>query len=151
MIKLSNGDHWILDDSEWENADIPYEDATARKIPTMSVREFIEKLAASHKEESVGLLPRKWTNEFPEGYWDGNFDVYEEVFTDTAVHKITNPWSKVYIMPWKHIYVIYQKADIGGYDVCTGINKFDSLADYVREACQHCLEVFTPYDFRYTE
>ena len=132
MIVLSNGDKWILDDSEWEAAGISYEDATACKLPIMTPRRFIEKLVAANEPGGKYLLPRKWTNAFPEGYWDCNFDPYKEVFTDAAIRTITNDWSTVYVMRWGHIYVIYQKADSGGYDVCTGIAKFESFEAYTK-------------------
>lgn len=130
MIILSNGDKWVLDDSEWEDRGISYEDATACKIPLMPVREFIEKLAAANESDDEYLIPGKWTNAFPEGYWDANFNVYEEVFMDASAWTIDNDWSTVYVMPWDHVYVIYQKADSGGYDVCTGIAKFENITEY---------------------
>lgn len=135
MIILSNGDKWILDDSEWEDTDISYEDATACKLPVMSIREFIEKLAAANKSDDEYLLPRKWTNAFPEGYWDCNFNVYEEVFTSAASKIITNPWSKVYIMPWGHVYVVYQAIDDDGCDSYIEVTKLESFEEYRRVAC----------------
>ncbi len=134
MIILSNGDYWILDDSEWKDAGISYEDATACKIPLMPIRKFIEKLVAANESEDEYLLPRKWTNEFPEGYWDCNFDVYDEVFADAAVQTIINDWSTVYIMPWQHVYVVYKDVDSGGYDACTKVTKLESVDMYIKAA-----------------
>lgn len=130
MIILSNGDKWILDDSEWEDADISYEDATACKLPVMPIREFIEKLVAANESDGEYLLPRKWTSEFPEGYWDANFDVYEEVFTDASSRTITNGWSTVYVMPWGYVYVVYKDVDSGGYDAYTEVTKLENFEEY---------------------
>jgi len=130
VIVLSNGDKWILDDSEWESANISYEDATACKLPVMPIREFIERIAAASEPDGEHLLPRKWTNAFDEGYWDANFNVYEEVFVSAASQIITNPWSKVYIMPWGHVYAVYQMVDSGGYDAYTEVTKLESFEEY---------------------
>jgi len=130
MIVLSNGDKWILDDSEWENVGISYEDATSCKLPIMLIREFIERFTAANESDDESLLPRKWTDAFKEGYWDCNFSVYEEVFVDAASRIINTPWSKVYIMPWGCVYVVYQMVDSGGYDAYTEVTELESFEEY---------------------
>lgn len=135
MIILSNGDKWILDDSEWEGAGIPYDDAKDCKLPIMSIREFIEKLVVANESDDAYFIPRKWT-EFMGGYWDANFDPYGEVFADAAIQTVTNDWSKVYVMPWGHVYVIYKDVDSGGSDACTKVTKLESVHIYIKAALQ---------------
>jgi len=125
VIVLSNGDKWILNNSEWLDADISYEDVAIGKLPIMPIREFIEKLDALDGP----VLARKWTDQYG-GYWAANFNVYEEVFTDAASEIISNLWSKVYVMPWGHVYVVYQESDGGGYDICTRMSRLESFEAY---------------------
>ena len=130
MITLSNRDKWIIDDSEWQDAGIPDEEAVKGNIPETSLQEFIEAVA------NGGCLPRKLTyDEFPEGDWDCNYDVFEEAFADIAIAQISNPWSKVYKMPWGHIYVVFSVVDSGGYDAETVVEKFESVEGYLKAAC----------------
>ncbi len=127
MITLSNGDRWIVDDSEWIDLDIPYGDACACRIPETTIKEFVEKIEESLNNDDV-YLPRKWTAEYG-GYWDCNLDI-EEVFKDVAVRTIPNKWSTVFIMPWGAVYVVYTTTDSGGYDACAGIVSFTDLGEY---------------------
>lgn len=130
MITLSNGDKWIIDDSEWEAAGIPDEEANKGNIPGTSLQEFIEAVA------NGSYLPRKLTHDtFPDGYWDCNYNVFEEAFADIAMAQILNPWSKVYRMPWGHIYVVFSAVDSGGYDAETVVEKFESAEEYLKAAC----------------
>ena len=130
MITLSNGDKWIIDDSEWQDAKIPDEEAIKGNIPETSLQEFIEAVA------NGSCLPCKLTyDEFPEGHWDCNYDVFEEAFADIAVAQILNPWSKAYRMPWGHIYVVFSAVDSGGYDARTVVEKFESAEKYRKAAC----------------
>jgi hypothetical protein len=128
MITLSNGDMWIIDDSEWEKAGISYEDTCPKKIPKTSIRKFIERLYTA-QEKGEYLNPQKWMTKFG-GSWDCNFSVYREVFGDAARDIIENAWSTVYIMRWGHVYVVFQSDDLGGYDVCTMLERFENLEEY---------------------
>lgn len=126
MIILSNGDKWIIDDSEWVDADIDYMEACKGNIPRTNVRDFVKKLCDDDSHD----IPRKLTHEFPEGYWDADFDPYKEVLGSIAVASILNPWSEVYCMPWGEVIVVYRKADGGGYDVMTATEVYKCPEDY---------------------
>jgi len=128
MITLSNGDRWIIDDKEWEDANIPYEEAIKGNIPETSAREFIEELFNNQDDL---LLPRKLTD-WEGGYWDCNFFV-GAVLDDVAVRKVANSWSSVYEMPWGHVYIMYDQADSGGYDVEMGFEKFENVDEYMKK------------------
>jgi len=138
MITLSNGDRWILGSSEWKDVGISYEDACKCKIPETSKREFVEKLckyySRGYNEKELNVEPRKWTNEF-EGYWDGNFNVFSEVFGDLAIRTVSNPWSRVYEMPWGDVVVVYTDVDSGGYDAAWYIEVYKNLEDYNAAVC----------------
>lgn len=124
MIVLSNGDKWIFDDCEWEDAGISDKDAVACKIPIGSLREFVEKVT----DPNGSYLPRKWID-LMGGHWDCNFDVYEEVFTYISARTITNNWSTVYIMPWGHVYV-RQSVDSSGCEAVAGTTKLENAEEY---------------------
>lgn len=137
MITLSNGDRWIIDDSEWEDQDIEYEEACKGNIPETDVRDFVEKLCKSRSCDDNTheyFEPRKLTTEhFSDGYWDCNFDPFSEVFGSIAGTIISNPWSTVYVMPWNEVIVVFQRADSGGYDVETVVKVYDCFDTYFKQ------------------
>ena len=130
MIILSNGDKWIIDDSEWEEAGIEYEEACKGNIPVTTVEDFVDKLING----DVGLMiPRKLTDYFPEGYWDGNLDAKIEVLRDAAVKTITNEWSYVHEMPWGHVIVAARaESEDGEGEYISSLTKFENVEDYMR-------------------
>jgi len=132
MIILSNGDKWITGDKEWEEADIPYKEACKGNIPKVPVRRFVEDMCDSYHDDSKYLCPRKLTGFFG-GYWDANFDWCAEVLGDVAIRSAKNDWSDVYVMPWGHVYVVFYRPDCGGYDVEEIVNRYNSVADYMKE------------------
>ena len=129
MITLSNGDKWVIDDKEWKDANIPYEEAIKGNIPETSVREFVEELFDNQDDL---ILPRKLTIDAGAGYWNANFSI-SEVLDDVSVRKIENDWSSVYEMPWGHVYIVYEQSDGGGYDVEIGLKRFESAEEYTKE------------------
>ena len=129
MIELSNGDKWILDDSE--HKDIPYKEAIKGNIPLMKKREFIDQICNSVNDKcEVYYIPRKLTTQM-NGYWDANFDVFAEVFGDIAIKTKKLPWADIYIMPWDEVIVVYTTVDCGGYDACNGIAKYKDYDEYL--------------------
>ncbi|HLD91013.1 MAG TPA: hypothetical protein VI911_08385 [Patescibacteria group bacterium] len=133
MIVLPNGDKWILDDSEWKDAGISYEDACACKLPIMSNEEFINELInPTNNNPFEGLkLPRKWTTEF-NGYWDCNFSVFE-IFDALCTKKITTPWLLLYVMPWGKVLVVYTEVNDCG-EAETGYMMYNSMEEYTNVA-----------------
>lgn len=116
MITLKDGTKWILDDAEWEDAGISYEDAIKGKIPETTYEDFIDAIVAASKENEF-CLPRKLTTE-DDGYWDCNFSV-TEVFDSVCVKSFETPWNVVYFMPWGKIYVEYIALSCCGEATCS--------------------------------
>jgi hypothetical protein len=127
MLILPNGDKWVLDDSEWKDAGISYEDACACKLPIMSNEEFINALISPGGFK----LPRKWTTEF-NGYWDGNFSVFE-IFDALCTKKITTPGLLLYVMPWGKVLVVYTEVNDCG-EAETGYMVYNSMEEYTNVA-----------------
>jgi hypothetical protein len=132
VIVLSNGDKWIIDDSEWKEAGIPYEEAKEGNLPITPVEDFIKAVCDYYTTDESHVDPRKWTNRYG-GYWDANFDVFKEVFSDIAGHKIENPWSTVYEMPWGKIIVVFYIPDSGGYDCQYLVEIYDNREEYMKQ------------------
>lgn len=128
MITLSNGDKWIIDDSEWKEAGIDYKEACKGNIPATDAREFIEKLIDESNDGGEYFLPRKLVDMNGSGYWNANFNPYKEVLGDTAVKAISNKWSVVYRMPWEDVIVV----TVGdGYDAVTLLTRFKNIEEYM--------------------
>lgn len=135
MITLSNGDKWVIDNSEWQDAGIDYEEACKGNIPETDKRKFVERLCAYHKRGSESdeyLLPKKliFDKTFPDGYWDFNFDVFSEVFGDLATRKFSTPWCDVYTMPWAKVLVLYYVSDEDGYNSTAYVEVYDDFDQY---------------------
>ena len=133
MITLPNGDKWILDDKEWESLNIPYEDVIACKIPEMSYETFIDRLTQSvldKDSEDLNIIPRKHSIFLGGGFWDANFDAFEEVFPAIAVRKRSYPWCSVYAMPWGKTYVVYTQMDKESGEAITAVTVYANLDDY---------------------
>lgn len=146
MITLKNGDKWIIDGSEYDGID--YKEACKGNIPKTGTRDFVEKLCKARGYDNKNrayIEPRKlvdcetykslvppWDGE-PSGYWDCNFDVFNEVLGSVAVYTKSNPWSTIYEMPWGSIIVVFQRADCGGYDVEIAVRVYDCYSDYLKD------------------
>ena len=130
MITLKNGDKWILDDLEIKGLD--YAEACKGNVPSTEVKDFIEKLCKNCRHDnnkSELMLPRKLTKEF-DGYWDCNFNPFDEVFGSVAKSVKYNPWSTVYEMPWGDVIVVFTQPDCGGYDVETVVKVYSDYWVY---------------------
>jgi hypothetical protein len=129
MITLSNGDKWIIDESEVDGdskGNMPKTCEEVCNLPETPIREFIEKLISDEY-----YVPRKLTSEFG-GYWNCNFDSLKEILSDVAVKILQNDFSKVYEMPWMEVLVVYKCADSGGYDVTTKVARFANREEYMK-------------------
>lgn len=137
MIILENGDKWIIDAKEIKDMD--YTEATQGKVPLTNLEHFVERLCEAYRYDNQNresLLPRKLTGteEEERGYWDANFDVFSEVLGSVATITTSNPWSKVYKMPWNDVIVVFVQADGGGYDVERAVKRYDCYTDYLLDA-----------------
>lgn len=133
MIVLSNGDKWVLDDSEWKDAGIEYKEARKGNLPITDTRESIKILCAyyskdDHPDAPDFMCPRKLTNEFG-GYWDANYSALSEILGDVALRELNNDWSHVYEMSWGEVIVVYEGSD-GGYDAAVFTKTFNSYEEY---------------------
>lgn len=139
MITLSNGDKWVIDGSEWKDQGIPYEEACKGNIPETDVRDFVSRLCSYHNCEDEEynddfILPRKLTvRDSGKGYWDCNFNVFEEVLEHIAIASRSNPWSKIYKMEWGEVVVVFQRADSGGYDTEVVVKVYEGYEDYYED------------------
>jgi hypothetical protein len=120
MITLPNGDKWIIDDSEWQNAGIAHAQAILGNIPATTYDDFLAKLL------SDDVLPRKLTD-WHGGYWDCNFDAYREVLGALANRRASTDAFDAYEYGGK-VYVVYTEADVG--DSITCVQVFDSVSEY---------------------
>lgn len=132
MIILRNGDRWIIDAEEISN--LEYTEACQGKVPLTSSEYFIERLCEAYRYDNQNhelLLPRKLTGvRENRGYWDANFDVFSEVFGSVATTTTSNPWSKVYKMPWNDVIVVFMQSD-GGCGVERAVKKYNCYTDYL--------------------
>lgn len=120
MITLSNGDRWIIDESELTSDD----NGVPNKLKEISAREFVEKLLSNE------FFPRKLVNheDFDEGYWCANFDAHKEVLGTIAVWTKNLEFCVVHEMPWGEVIVVYLKGD---YSVEKGFKAFHDKKAYM--------------------
>ncbi len=127
MLILPNGDKWIVDNKEWQDAGISYSDACKCKIPETSYEEFIADMLSNKR-----YIPHKHTitKTFPNGYWDANFDPFSEVFEALAVVKRRLPWSNVFILPNKKVYVVYMGVESNEEECGYEVKVYNNVDEY---------------------
>jgi hypothetical protein len=132
MITLSNGDKWIIDDSEVEGRDEPQSFEEAGNLPETTAREFIDQLVDRKVYTSPQKLVRGHEGCENYGYWDYNSNPYVEILSDVAVKTIKNDFSAVHEMPWGEVLVAYRDVDSGGYDSCIKVARFANREEYMK-------------------
>lgn len=158
MIKLPNGDFWITNDTEEYGvidealvSDKHYHDnyknlidreyIEKNKLYNTDYQKFIETILDSYiKKDSHSITPRKLVKtkmvnqnheEYLSGYWDANFDAYDEIFSQIGrkVLKYCKGDVTVYESPWGTVYVRWLAAP-DGYDSEISFMKFDNWSKW---------------------
>ncbi len=146
MIKLPNGDFLITDYTDQHFIKLVSTDSSKKlsikyiednKLYNTDYKKFVENVLAHYLDYGYDergdykypfLMPRKLTDEFS-GYWDGNFDFMDEIFSQIGKIKYYC-WGKVFESPWKIIYIQWIGTDSGGYDSEMRYKKFENLTEW---------------------
>lgn len=133
MITLPNGDKWIIDYREIDAAKaagITHEEQAKGNIPETTMEDFLDELL--HRDDHSCFLPHKLVVCGATSHWFARGDPCNEVLAAIAVKSIKNAFSNVHEMPSGEVHVIYDGADLGGYDVETKVVSFASRDEYMK-------------------
>ena len=125
ILPEPNNDLWIYDEEEYYEK-FDYSIITKRKnaielIPQHEYKDFCHLLT----DKDTLFIPRKLTR----GHWNANFEV-TEIFDSLCIRKRKIDNIYIYQMDWGEIFMLYEGADSGGYDVERRFMVFKNIGEY---------------------
>ena len=136
MLKLPNGDKWIIDEKELK--DKTSEQIRIGDLPETPIDQFLEQLINSDN------IPRKlivrestyWDDgkkvfiKAIGGYWTTEHNYYIEILSSLAIRKLTTEYFNVFHMKNGMVYLVYQATDLGSYDTKYKVRVYNTVDEY---------------------